>query len=82
MAKVYYEVLTWDVRKEDFTPQIGVRRGPWSKWGLRRALRKLNRCGYDTDRHNAPSVLVLRRESTRNGKLKMDKAQQTSPSEH
>jgi hypothetical protein len=44
-----YEVLTWDVQKQTFTPQQGVRRGPYTLWGLKRALRKLQRLGYPCD---------------------------------
>ncbi len=61
MSKPTYEVLTWDTDRQKFTPQIGVRRGPWSLWGLRRALRKLNEMGYDTRRAGAASVLVQKR---------------------
>ncbi len=41
-----YEVLTWDVDKEKFTPQKGVRRGPYTLWRLKQALRKLREIGY------------------------------------
>jgi hypothetical protein len=41
-----YEVLTWDSERQRFTPQRGVRRGPYSLWGLKRALRKLQGFGY------------------------------------
>lgn len=61
MTKPTYEVLTWDSDKGKFTPQRGVRRGPWGKWGLRRALRALRDIGYDVHRSGAPSVLVQRR---------------------
>lgn len=61
MARRTYEVLTWDMDKQKFTPQQGVRRGPWSKWGLRKALRALQQIGYDTHRSGAPSVLVQAR---------------------
>lgn len=43
---IRYYVTTWDAEKQDFTPQRGVRTGPYSKWGLRRALRKLQEMGY------------------------------------
>lgn len=59
--KPTYEVLTWDMDLQKFTPQWGVRRGPYSQFGLRRALRKLRGMGYDTDRSGAPSVLVQQR---------------------
>ncbi len=58
-----YEVLTWDMDKQAWTPQHGVRRGPYTRWGLRRALRKLKAMNYDIRRHNAHSVLVQTRES-------------------
>ena len=45
MKKVYY-VTTWDGEREKFTPQKGVRTGPCSLFGLRKALRKLNAMGY------------------------------------
>lgn len=41
MSKPRYYVLTWDPNRGEFTPQRGVRSGPYSLFGLRRALRKL-----------------------------------------
>jgi hypothetical protein len=41
-----YYVETWDTDKQEFTPQICVRKGPYSKWGLRKAIRKLRAMGY------------------------------------
>lgn len=55
--KTRYYVYTWDANKQGFTPQKGVRCGPYSLFGLRKALRALSRVGYDTGR-NAPSVYV------------------------
>lgn len=60
-----YEVLTWCMDRQGFTPQQGVRRGPYSLWGLKRALRKLQNMGYPCDRQHGgdcsdPSVLVMR----------------------
>lgn len=52
-----YYVTTWDIDKQAFTPQHGVRKGPWSLWGLRRALRMLRDMGYQA-RRGDPSVLV------------------------
>jgi hypothetical protein len=52
-----YRVTTWDPAKEGFTPQPGVRAGPYTQFALRKALRKLRNLGYDTDR-NAPSIYV------------------------
>lgn len=48
--KPRYRVLTWDVDLQKFTPQIGVRQGPYSLWGLRRAVRKLRDLGYSCHR--------------------------------
>ncbi len=62
--KPKYEVLTWDMDLQKFTPQQGVRRGPYSLWGLKRALRKLQAIGYPCNRNQAdsdPSVLVQAR---------------------
>ncbi len=41
-----YYVETWDTDKQDFTPQRGVRCGPYSLFGMRKALRKLREMGY------------------------------------
>jgi hypothetical protein len=57
-----YYVSTWDTDLEKFTPQHGVRTGPYSLWGLRRALRKLQELGYDTSRGGGFSVLVERED--------------------
>src|SRR5438128_2191639 len=46
--KPRYYVLTYDYEKEDYTPQQGVRKGPYSLFGLRKALRKLRGMAYDT----------------------------------
>jgi hypothetical protein len=59
--KHYYDVTTWEPDGGGFTPQVGCRRGPWSKWGLRKALRRLQELGYETRRREAFSVLVERR---------------------
>jgi hypothetical protein len=52
-----YWVYTWDVYRQEFTPQQGVRCGPYSLWGLRRALRKLRAIGYPACKGD-PAVLV------------------------
>lgn len=57
--KPKYLVETWDSERERFTPQEGVRRGPYTLFGLRRALRKLRSLGYAA-RRSDPSVLVMR----------------------
>jgi hypothetical protein len=46
MSDRYYYVTTWDTYREDFTPQQGVRTGPYSLFGLRGAIRKLQDMGY------------------------------------
>lgn len=59
MSNPRYYVTTYDWEKEEYTPQIGVRTGPWSKWGLRKALRKLRAMGYDATKGDN-STLVRR----------------------
>lgn len=56
-----YYVLTYDVEKEDFTPQSGVRSGPYSLWGLRKVLRKLREFGYD-GRRNDNSIYIYKKD--------------------
>ncbi len=58
--KAKYYVTTWDSWREGFTPQRGVRTGPYTLFGLRRAFRKLQGMGYDTGRQ-AHSVYVEKR---------------------
>lgn len=56
-----YRVTTWDANKQRFTPQQGVRCGPYKLFELRKALRRLEEMGYDIDRHGGGfSVLVER----------------------
>lgn len=57
MKKRQYFVTTYDLEKEAFTPQKGVRKGPYSLFGLRRALRSLREMGYMACKGD-PSVLV------------------------
>lgn len=57
-----YYVTTWDHEIEKFTPQRGVQAGPYSKWELREALRKLRTMGYDVSRSGGVNVLVERRD--------------------
>jgi hypothetical protein len=54
-----YTVATYDMELERFTAQKGVKPGPYSLWGLRRALRKLRALGYEA-RKGDPSVMVQR----------------------
>ena len=54
-----YYVYTWDGTLEQYTPQKGVRCGPYrSLASMRPALRKLANMGYTIDRHDAFCVLV------------------------
>lgn len=57
MVRRRYFVTTWDTERQAFTPQPGVRYGPYSIWGLRKALRKLQSMGYIAKKGD-PSVLV------------------------
>ena len=65
MTEPRYYVLTWDTDKQMFTPQRGVRAGPWSKWELRLPLRALGELGYDVTRAGGYSVLVQRANSVK-----------------
>lgn len=57
MKKPRYEVLTWDSDLQKFTPQKGVRRGPYSLFGLRKPLRQLRLLGYQGDRHDSSTYV-------------------------
>jgi hypothetical protein len=59
MKRPKYYVTTWDTDRQRFTPQVGVRRGPYSLFGLRKALRKLRDMGYSGRRDDC-SVYVER----------------------
>lgn len=58
--KPQYFVTTYDYELETYTPQKGVRTGPYTLFGLRVALRRLQTMGYDTCRDNN-DVYVERR---------------------
>ena len=69
MKKQRYRVLTWDIEEQKWTPQKGVRSGPYTLFGLRKALRELRRMGYPCNRdflgyqehgYSDPCVLVER----------------------
>lgn len=60
MKKPRYYVETWDTNTQSFSPQPGVRSGPYSLWGLRKALRKLRDMGYGITTRDGVSVLVYR----------------------
>ena len=57
MKKRRYWISTWDSNKQEFTPHRGVRTGPYTLFGLRKAMRALEAQGY-TARKGDPSVLV------------------------
>lgn len=44
-----YYIKTWDTDKQTFTPQKGVRCGPYSLFGLRKPIRALREMGYSCD---------------------------------
>ena len=52
-----YWLTTWDSEAQDFTPQAGVWTGPYTLWGLRRALRALRDTGYQATRSD-PCVYI------------------------
>jgi hypothetical protein len=55
MRERYY-IYTYDVEKEKFTPQPGVRCGPYSLFGLRKAILACRSMGYD----DSVSILVTK----------------------
>lgn len=59
-----YYVRTWDTNKQTFTPQKGVRVGPYKLFALRRALRALRSMGYD-GRKGDNSTLIENEKSYR-----------------
>jgi hypothetical protein len=61
MTRPKFYVLTWDTYKQKFTPQRGVRAGPYTLFGLRKAVRKLREMGYGCERWDN-SVLVCRQD--------------------
>jgi len=54
MPKRKYRVLTWDIDQQKFTPQKGVRSGPYTLFGLRKAIKKLRALGYSAHRKFSP----------------------------
>ena len=60
-----YYVTTWDTNLQKFTPQPGVRTGPYTQFGLRKALRKLrDEFGYSARKGDC-STLVESPEAVR-----------------
>lgn len=65
MTRDRFYVSTWDSEKQTFTAQRGIRTGPYSKWGLRKALRKIEAAGYQiSPRRCAVWVMVENRKVT------------------
>ena len=54
-----YYVTTYDIDRGEYTPQQGVRTGPYTQFGLRKAIRALRKMGYDGRRSDA-SIYVTR----------------------
>jgi hypothetical protein len=46
VKRALFVIKTWDTDADEFTPQRGVRCGPYTLFGLRKAVRKLRRLGY------------------------------------
>lgn len=59
-----YYLFTWDPAKQDFTPEPGVRCGPYTLFGLRKAFRnpKLSSAVGGPIHRDHPSVLVERKD--------------------
>jgi hypothetical protein len=64
-VKHRYYVITFDPELDRYTPQVGVRCGPYTLFGLRKALRKLESMGYDIRRDYASAILVEREDERR-----------------
>lgn len=57
-----YWIATYSMDLADFSPQVGVRVGPYSLFGLRKAFAKLRQLGYPCAR-DEPSVMVIERNT-------------------
>lgn len=66
MTTYRYYVTTWDMDRQEFTPQSGVRTGPYSLFGLRKATCKLRELGYAADRGD--NYVYVERRTIRRGK--------------
>lgn len=65
-----YFVTTWCNENQAFTPQKGVRTGPYSLFGLRKAIRALRELGYAANYsrgYGDPSVAVDVMEQKKDG---------------
>lgn len=70
-----YFIETWDGNLEEFTPQKGVPRGPYTKWGLRKAIRKLRKLGYSADYSRGvgdPSVSIYSDDAMESYRAEME----------
>ena len=59
-AEPTYEITTWDMDKQEFTPQRGIQTPAVGQSGLRRSLRAAENFGYDVRRRGGYSILVER----------------------
>ena len=57
MNKPRYYIYTWDQNKDVYTPQAGVRCGPYSLFGLRKPIRKLQAIGYVAKRGDSAVII-------------------------
>lgn len=53
-----YNVTTYDYELEEYTPQIGLPKGPFKLWELRGILRRLSDMGYPTHRSDGTDILI------------------------
>ena len=59
-----YRILTYDIEKEEYTPEEGMQR--LTAAGLKKAMRKLEGRGYDGGKDD-PSIVVEEIEETKRG---------------
>lgn len=64
MKRPKYQIFTHDFDLNKWTPQKGVKCGPYALFGLRKAIRKLQAMGYEGTRDD-PSVYVKRIEDSK-----------------
>ena len=69
-VRLYY-VETWDMNREEFTPQEGVPKGPYTHFGLREAVRALREIGYTV--WNDPSVYISSEDTDADGGTRVSK---------
>lgn len=54
-----YWVFTFDFDKRCWSPQIGVKAGPYKLFGLKKPIRELRSMGYGFGRADILSVLIV-----------------------